>query len=120
MSIVHQYRRTEREQPALPTSSSSSSSSTSTTSKQLCQKDAAVRIACEGLREKYAECIGRPMPAAIHRRLLLDLIDGAPYAYYSYALDEASMAPAPSWRYVMAIVGRLTREQVPPEDLAPL
>lgn len=117
MSSLYLYRRTEDEQS---TTSTSSTSTTTTTSKQLCQRmESAARVACEDLREKYAECIGRPMPPSIHRRLLLDLLDGAPYAYYSYALDEAAMAPQPSWRYVLAIVGRLTREQVQPESLLP-
>lgn len=80
----------------------------------------AVRIACEDLRERYTECIGTPMPQIIHKRLLLDLLDGTPYEYYSYALDEASIAPKPSWRYVLAIVARLHREQVPPESLRPI
>lgn len=120
MSSLYLYRRTEDEQSTTSTSSSSTTTTT-TTSVQLCQQmDSAARVACEDLREKYLECIGRPMPPSIQRRLLLDLLDGAPYAYYSYALDEAAMAPQPSWRYVLAIVGRLTRERVPPETLSPI
>jgi hypothetical protein len=66
------------------------------------------------------ECIGRPMPPSIHRRVLLDLIDGGHYEYYSYALEEAAIAPQPSWRYVEAILRRLYHDQIPPESLLPL
>lgn len=83
------------------------------------KNDAAIRISCEALREKYLLCIGRPMPPSVHRQLLLDLIDGGHYEYYSYALDEAAIAPQPSWRYVLAIIRRLYRDQVPPESLLP-
>lgn len=61
--------------------------------------------------------IGRPMPPSIHRKLLLDLIEGAPYEYFRYAIEEAAIAPQPSWRYVMAIIRRLERERVPPSSL---
>ena len=124
MSTPAMYRRTDvlqfpnKEQnnkPALPRTSSSSSSSSTTTDEDY--QNMAARVACEGLREQYAACIGIPMSQAIHRRLLLDLIEGTPYQYYRYALDEASIAPKPSWRYVLAIVARLHREGVPPESL---
>lgn len=100
-------------------------STTATTSEQLCQfveeveshAGTAARYHCEALRQQYMSCIGRPMPPSIHRKLLLDLIDGTEYEYYRYAIDEAAIAPQPSWRYVMAIVRRLQREKVPPSSL---
>lgn len=121
MSTVFQYKRTENEHNnEYHGRSTTTTASSSSTSSQLCQIEAAARISCEALREKYAECIGRPMPPSIHRQLLLDLLDGGQYEYYRYALEEAAMAPMPSWRYVLAIVARLRREQVPPGDLMPL
>lgn len=111
----------QQQQPA-PTTTTTA---TATTSKQLCQfveevgehAAAVARYHCEALRQQYMNCIGRPMPPSIHRKLLLDLIDGAEFEYYRYAIDEAAIAPQPSWRYVMAIVRRLQREKVPPSSL---
>lgn len=117
MSNVIQYRRTETEQPPLR-SSSSSSTRTTTTSMQKSQ-EMEIRMSVEALRELYADCIGAPMPMAIHRRVLLAMQDGEPYEYYRYALEEAAAAPRPSWRYVQAIVARLRREQVDPAELLP-
>lgn len=115
------HLRTEREQQPQLRTSTGTATTTATTTEQLCQEkeNAAVRISCEALREKYLLCIGRPMPPSVHRQLLLDLIEGGHYEYYSYALDEAAIAPQPSWRYVLAIIRRLYREQVPPESLQP-
>lgn len=124
MSTPAMYRRTDvlefpnkeqNNQPAPPRTSSTSSSTSTSTSEDY--QNSLIRIACEDLREQYAACIGYPMSQAIHRRLLLDLIEGTPYQYYRYALDEAAIAPKPSWRYVLAIVARLHREGVPPESL---
>lgn len=117
------YQRTEREQLQLRTNGSTTTT-TGTTTVKPCQEmekrnDSAIRISCEALREKYLACIGRPMPPSVHRQLLLDLIDGGHYEYYSYALDEAAIAPQPSWRYVLAIIRRLYRDNVPPESLLP-
>lgn len=118
MNNVLEYRRTEPEQPLRTSSSTGSTGSTSSVQHYQKKEDALIRVSCEALREMYQECIGRPMTQSIHRHLLQDLVDGTPYEYYRYALDEAAMAPQPSWRYVMAIVGRLARERVPPESLS--
>lgn len=114
----------QRQQPPTTTTTTA----TATTSEQLCQymeavgvpSDASARYYCEALRQQYMSCIGRPMPPSIHRKLLLDLIAGTEYEYYRYAIDEAAIAPQPSWRYVMAIVRRLQREKVPPTSLVEL
>lgn len=99
------------------TSSTSTSTTTTTTEKN--SQDLVIQVKCEDIRQLYTDCIGSPMPMAIHRRVLLALHEGTPYEYFSYALSEAAIAPKPSWRYVMAIVARLHREAVPPEDLLP-
>lgn len=117
----------EQQQPTTTTTATTTTTTTATT-EQLChymgtkaedqeRKELRARYECEAIREQYMSCIGRPMPLSIHRKLLLDLIDGAHYEYYRYALEEASLAPQPSWRYVMAIIRRLERERVPPADL---
>lgn len=127
------YRNMQENTPHTPrrgnettttTASSSTTTSTgSTTTVELYQDmdNSAVlrRLSFEAIKEKFCEVIGRPMPPSIARELLLDLEGGAASAYYTYALDEAAYAPQPSWRYVMAIVRRLRREHVPPEDLLP-
>ena len=118
MSNVIQYRRTETEQqPQQPARSTPTRTTTSTSVKK--SQEMEIRLSVENLRQLYADCIGSPMPMAIHRRVLLELQDGAPFEYYRYALEEAAAAPRPSWRYVQAIVARLYREQVPPETLIP-
>lgn len=72
-----------------------------------------LRNRAELLREKYSEVIGRDMPMAVLRQLLLSLLAGTPWEYYEYALEETALAPAPSWRYAMAIVNRLDTQAVP-------
>jgi len=102
-------------------------SSSSTTTVQLRQimeenrkKEALQRVAAEGIREHYKTCIGNQMPPSLFRRILLDLIDGTPSQYYSYALDETCLAPNPSPRYMLAIVNRLKREKADPETVYPV
>jgi hypothetical protein len=77
----------------------------------------AIRNRAELLRLQYADVIGAPMPPATLRRLLLDLIEGTPWQYYEYALEQTELAPRPSWRYAMAIVSRVKAEAVPVEAL---
>ena len=76
-----------------------------------------LRNRAELLREKYFEVIGRDMPMAVLRQLLLSLLAGTPWQYYDYALDETALAPAPSWRYAMAIVNRLDTQAVPIDQI---
>lgn len=72
----------------------------------------------ETIKEIYFEILGRQMPKCIAAQLQHDLTDqGTPAIYYQYALQETAAAPMPSWRYVLAIVARLKRQQVPEEDL---
>lgn len=113
----HTPKKRENKNYERDASSSSSSTSTTTTVKE--SQKLLIRVNCEDLRQLYAECIGTPMPMAIHRRVLLALEEGTPYQYFQYALNEAAMAPRPSWRYVMAIVARLYRDGVSPEELLP-
>ena len=81
------------------------------------REEALVSIAIEELRRDHLDILGRPMPRFTERQLLADLEEGTPSTYYHYALQEAAAAPMPSWRYVLAIVARLKRQQVPEEDL---
>ena len=104
--------------------SSGSESVSSTTTVEIRQEmekrlniEALKRVDAEAIREQYAFCIGDQMPAAVFRRVLLDLIDGTPIAYYRYALDETTLAPRPSPRYMLAIVARLKREKADPETV---
>ena len=97
---------------------STTTRSSSTTTVEFCQeKEMIVRNRAEQLRTKYSEVMGREMPPAVLRQLLLALLDGTPWQYYDYALDETVYAPAPSWRYVAAIVSRLTAQAVPVERI---
>ena len=97
------------------TTTSSSTSSTSTTVQNFQQMadDAMLRNRCELLRMQYQEVIGQDMSMATLKQLLRSLLAGTPWQYYEYALEEAALAPYPSWRYVMAIVSRLSAEAVP-------
>lgn len=102
-------------------SSSSGGGSSSTTTVQDCRNlEAMKRVYAEQIRDQYAHCIGEQMPPAVFRRILLDLIDGTPTQYYTYALDETSLAPRPSTRYMLAIIARLKRERADPESLTAL
>lgn len=99
------------------TSSSSSSRTTTVQNCQIIPDEQLIRNRAQLLRDKYSEVIGREMPLAQLRQLLLALISGTPWQYYDYALDETALAPAPSWRYTVAIVNRLTAQAVPVERL---
>lgn len=102
------------------TTTTTTGGSTGTTTVDNCQimvDEQLIRNRAQLLREKYADTIGQEMTRALLRQLLLALIEGTPWQYYDYALDEAAYAPAPSWRYVMAIVNRLVNQAVPVERL---
>lgn len=101
------------------TTTTTSSSTTSSSTVRICQKmdEEMLRNRCELLRKQYAACIGQEMTPAIMKRLLLSLYDGTPWQYYEYALEEATYAPYPSWRYVMAIVNRLSSQGVPVDQM---
>jgi len=78
---------------------------------------ALIEMAVDHLRQDHMDVLGRPMPRFTEQQLLADLERGTPSLYYRYALSEAAIAPMPSWRYVLAIVARLKRQQIPEEDL---
>lgn len=101
------------------TTTTTSSSTTSSSTVQFCQEleEEMLRNHCERLRMQYAACIGQEMTPAILKRLLLSLYSGTPWQYYEYALEEATYAPYPSWRYVMAIVNRLIGQGVPVDQI---
>lgn len=131
MSQLIQKRQTNvpdlRKHPQTPlknyttttSSSSGSSGSSSTTTVQFCHEleEEFLRNRVELLREQYLQTIGRDMPMAIMKQMLLAILGGTPWQYYQYALEEAALAPMPSWRYAIAIVNRLITQAVPVERL---
>lgn len=117
---VRKFPHTPSKNMTTTTSTGSSTSSSSTTTVVNCQDmadDQLLRNRVEILRGQYREAIGRDMPMAAMRQLLLALIGGTPWQYYEYALDETALAPAPSWRYALAIVNRLISQAVPVDRL---
>lgn len=76
-----------------------------------------LEMAINTLRQEHMDILGRPMPRFTESQLTRDLEQGTPSVYYRYALAEAANAPMPSWRYVLAIVARLKRQNVPEDDL---
>lgn len=74
-------------------------------------------MALERLKTEFLDTFAREMPRAIQQQVLRDLRDGIPSAYYSYALEQTLLAPRPSWRYTMAIVGRLIRTKAEERDM---
>lgn len=111
--------RTEREQVVAVrrSSSSSSSSGSSTTTTTVEDYQILLRNHVEQLRQLYAETLGSEMSAANLRQLLLSVSRGTPWQYYQYALEETALAPAPSWRYTLAIVRRLIAEEAPADNV---
>ncbi len=78
---------------------------------------AVLRLQIQEITSQYYECLLAPMPSFVARRVLMELQEGVPASYFMYALEEAAMAPRPSWRYATAIVRRLVRERASTEDL---
>lgn len=107
---------TERETTTTSTTSSSSTRVRAYAREEKTDRQIA-ELCLEPLLPLYHDVIGRPMPRFTQEKLLLDLEEGTPGTYYRYALEEAANAPMPSWRYVLAIVARLKRQQVDPFDL---
>lgn len=81
------------------------------------KNEALAQISFEEILRDHQDILSRPMPQFTQRQLFADLEAGTPGIYYRYALQETASAPMPSWRYVLAIVARLKRQQIPPEDL---
>lgn len=99
------------------TITTASSSSTRARAHEELSKKAFAHMSFDTILRDHQDILSRPMPQFTQRQLLADLEAGTPGIYYRYALQEAAFAPMPSWRYVLAIVARLKRQQIPPEDL---
>ena len=99
------------------TTTTASSSSTRARAREELAQNTMLELSLDSIRRDHADILGRPMPRYTERLLILDLQEGTPSIYYRYALQEAAAAPMPSWRYVLAIVARLKRQQIPEEDL---
>lgn len=110
---------TRRDSKTTTTETSSSSTRVRT---HACARDLAaetiLQLSLESIRTDFQDIMGRPLPRFTERQLQQDLQENeTPPIYYRYALREAASAPLPSWRYVLAIVARLKRQQVPEDDL---
>ena len=60
----------------------------------------------------YRECLGNPCPPRAQREIIYWIRDGIDPDMICEALDEASMAPRPSWLYARAIITRCIAEGV--------
>lgn len=108
------YHENEKRTTTTTTTTPSSSSTRAHTR----AREELLQMGLESIRADYLDILGRPLPRFTERQLLADLTENeTPCIYYRYALQEAASAPMPSWRYVLAIVARLKRQQVPEEDL---
>lgn len=106
---------TNEKRTSTTTTTATSSSSTRAHARA---REALIEMGLESIRQDYQDILGRPLPRFTERQLLADLRENeTPVIYYRYALQETASAPMPSWRYVLAIVARLKRQQVPEEDL---
>ncbi len=102
----------------MTTTTTETSSSTTRVRAHAHAREAMLEINMESIRQDYLDILGRPIPRYTERQLLQDLQENeTPAIYYRYALQETASAPMPSWRYVLAIVARLKRQQVPEDDL---
>ena len=99
------------------TTTNTSSSSTRARAREELVNNTLAHMSFDMILRDHQDILGRPMPNFTQRQLLADLESGTPGTYYTYALSETAAAPQPSWRYVLAIVARLKRQQIPPEDL---
>ena len=99
------------------TTTETSSSSTRVRAREGIADQTLLQMSLETIRRDHQDILGRPMPRFTEQQLLNDLQTGTPAIYYRYALQETASAPLPSWRYVLAIVARLKRQQIPEEDL---
>lgn len=103
---------TNEKRTATTTPTTASSSSTRARA-----REALTEMAVESIRKDFSEIFNRPMPRFTESQLRADLDQGTPSIYYRYALSETALAPAPAWRYTLAIVTRLKKQQIPEEDL---
>lgn len=107
----------ENEKRTTTETTTTASSSSTRVRAYACAREAWAQINFEEILRDHQDILARPMPQFTQRQLLADLEAGTPGIYYRYALQETASAPMPSWRYVLAIVARLKRQQIPPEDL---
>ena len=66
----------------------------------------------------YSKCIGTVTPF-IHEEISDSLVKGTPWEYFHYAITQTAYAPRPSAAYMWAIVRRLHRERVDPQEVSP-
>lgn len=68
------------------------------------------------IKQRFKTCIGIEMNTYVQNSVALGL-KHTPIEYFLYGLSEAAQAPRPSWRYALAVIHRLEREQVDPATL---
>lgn len=97
----------------LRSTTSTTTTPTSTGSPSLSLKE---EVFFKELVTLYGECIG-PVTEYVLRLLRQEIIvNKVPRCYFNYAIRETALAPRPSLRYMLAIVQRLKRERVSPDD----
>lgn len=101
----------------------STTTSTTTTSSAGCSpfpsshSKKVVNYLIDEVLDLYKEAIGIPSQIVM-RQIRKDITElNIPTAYYKYAITQTAYAPRPSMAYCQAIIRRLCRERVPPEDL---
>lgn len=99
------------------TTDTGSSTMTCSSTHARAHEETLLEVSVEGIRRDYANILGRAMPRYTEAQLRADLKSGTPSEYYDYALGETANAPFPSWRYTLAIVARLKKQHVSPEEL---
>lgn len=93
------------------TTTTTHNTSTSTTSGK---NNGEILMDLEVIKHRYYECLGMQMPGHIVQQVHGWLEAGyMPTEYFLYGLQEAAMAPRPSWRYAMAVVRRLCTDKYP-------
>ena len=70
------------------------------------------RARAKKVESYYRECFGLPCPPRAQREITWWIRDGVDPDMICEAMDEATMAPRPSWLYARAIVERCRAEGV--------
>lgn len=112
---MSEYNNENRTRTTTTTTTSRSSSSSTIACARA--REAELNVQVEDLKEIYRRSIGQAMSEICAQSLRHRLEGGTPFIYYVYALNEAAFAPRPSWRYVEAIVRRLTSQAAKEEDI---
>lgn len=98
----------------LPHTTTTDGSSRSTTSTTNGRKHDENLMDLESIKRMYHDCLSLTMPGHIENQVAYWLeTNFVPPEYVMYALQEASMAPRPSWKYALAIIRRLGNEKYP-------